>query len=113
MRWQRGQRGDGDLSGGCQGSSSWGSPKGGAPEPVSTAGRISFKGRDDVWAGSGCDRGQVKDGVGWGAQEDAGDKLGPEGMRVVRGWEEWGGEEEMPPSSPLPDTTCSHYPEPP
>lgn len=58
---------------------------------MSTAGRISFKGRDDIWAGSGCDRGQVKDGVGWGAQEDAGDKLGPEGMRVVRGWEEWGG----------------------
>lgn len=55
----------------------------------------------------------MKDGVGWGAQEDAGDKLGPEGMRVVRGWEEWGGEEEMPPSPPLPDTTCSHYPEPP
>lgn len=56
--------------------------------------------------------GQVKDGFGWGAQEDAGDKLGPEGMRVVRGWEE-GGAEELPPSPPLPDTTCSHYPEPP
>lgn len=80
-----------DLSGGWQGSSSWGSPKGRAPEPVSTAGRISFKGRDDIWAGSGCDRGQVKDGGGWGAQEDAGDKLGPEGMCVVRGWEELGG----------------------
>lgn len=80
---------------------------------MSTAGRISFKGRDDIWAGSGCDRGQVKDGGGWGAQEDAGDKLGPEGMCVVRGWEECGGGEEMPPSPPLPDTTCSHYPEPP